>query len=99
MQQTRRLADYRGWKSGFERAGREMSERKPRRIRLITVCDKCLTACCWHGIFMCDNAYGAGTVEKTARELRKLNLEHPSYYSAKEVARVCGDNIYREANR
>lgn len=81
------------------RAGREMSERKPRRIRLITVCDKCLTACCWHGIFMCDNAYGAGTVEKTARELRKLNLEHPSYYSAKEVARVCGDNIYREANR
>lgn len=43
----------------------------------ITVCDKCLTASCWHYEFMCDDAINAGTTEKTIEELKELALEHP----------------------
>lgn len=64
------------------------------RERLITVCDACLCASCWHGIFRCDDSQTAGTTKKTARQLRALNLEHPSYYSRKEVERVCGSTEY-----
>ena len=46
----------------------------------ILVCDKCLRASCWQGIFMCDDAQKAGTVEKTVDELCKLKLEFPSYW-------------------
>lgn len=50
---------------------------------LVTVCDKCFCACCWQGIFMCDEAKWAGTVEKTAAELRALPpREHESYWFA-----------------
>src|SRR3990172_3555488 len=48
--------------------------------KLITVCDKCLTASCWNGIFMCEQAEDAGIVQKTYRELIILGLEHPSYF-------------------
>lgn len=48
--------------------------------RIVTVCDKCLTACCWRGELMCYEAKEAGTVEKTVKELKVMNLEHPSYY-------------------
>jgi hypothetical protein len=47
---------------------------------LITVCDKCLQASCWQGIFMCDEAQTAGIVQKTRKELRKLKREHPAYW-------------------
>lgn len=50
------------------------------RRPFITVCDKCLQASCWQGIFMCDEAQFAGTVEKTIDELKALNLEHPDYW-------------------
>lgn len=63
-----------------------------RRVRLITVCDKCLRACCWHGVMMCADARTAGTIQKTAAELRRLNREHPDYYSRKEVERHCGSS-------
>ncbi len=48
--------------------------------RKVTVCDKCLTASCWQGIFMCQENETAGTVQKTRTELRKLNLENPCYW-------------------
>jgi hypothetical protein len=48
--------------------------------KLITVCDKCLQASCWHGEFMCDDARSAGTVDMTVAELALLNREHPSYW-------------------
>lgn len=51
---------------------------------LVTVCDKCLQASCWQGVFMCDDSQNAGTVEKTKYELKKLNLEHPSYWGEGE---------------
>ena len=49
--------------------------------RLVTVCDACLRACCWRGIFMCDDSYGAGTTRKTVAELRALDEEHSDYYA------------------
>lgn len=53
----------------------------PRGIpRKITVCDACLRACCWQGIFLCDDSAGAGTTEKTIRELKALGLEHSDYW-------------------
>lgn len=48
--------------------------------RKITVCDHCLQASCWQGIFMCDEARGAGTVDKTVGELRKMGRENPEYW-------------------
>lgn len=51
------------------------------RIEYVTVCDNCLKACCWQGMFMCDDARTAGTTVKTKTELRKRNLEHESYWS------------------
>ena len=46
----------------------------------IIVCDKCLRSCCVQGIFMCDDAIKAGIIEKTVGELKKLGLEHASYW-------------------
>lgn len=51
--------------------------------KTITVCNKCLRACCWNGIFMCDDAQTAGTVEKTIAELKALDLEHPDYWDVR----------------
>ena len=48
--------------------------------RMVTVCDACLQASCWHGLFMCSEAQNAGTVDKPVSELRALNLEHSSYW-------------------
>ena len=50
--------------------------------RLVTVCDACLQASCWQGEFMCQEAQGAGTVQKSVAELRLLNREHPDYWRA-----------------
>jgi hypothetical protein len=55
--------------------------------RTITVCDKCLRACCWQGEFMCDAAQCAGTTERTQAQLRELNREHSDYWEGKR----CGD--------
>ena len=46
----------------------------------VTVCSNCLQASCWQGIFMCYESDKAGTVEKTREELKRLDLEHPSYW-------------------
>jgi hypothetical protein len=46
----------------------------------ITVCDACLQASCWQGIFMCNEARDAGVVVKTVAQLRKLHLENESYW-------------------
>ena len=48
--------------------------------RTVTVCSACLQASCWQGAFYCDEYKTAGTVEKTIAELKKLALEHPSYW-------------------
>jgi len=48
--------------------------------RLITVCSECLRACCWQGIFYCDEYKTAGTVERPVSELKEWALENPEYW-------------------
>ena len=50
----------------------------------ITVCDQCLMASCWQGIFMCDKARDAGIVKKSRAELIALNREHQCYMKSDE---------------
>ena len=59
--------------------------------KLVMVCDKCLTAACWYGEFMCDQSQHAGTIIKPVHELRKLNLEHESYWSDKKMLEIYGE--------
>ena len=55
--------------------------------RLVTVCDACLQASCWRGIFYCDEYKTAGTVDKTVKELTALGREHPSYWERQSCTR------------
>ncbi len=62
-----------------------LSESDRSRLRLregskITVCSECKRACCWCGIFMCEDARGASTVEITIAQARALGREHPDYW-------------------
>lgn len=57
---------------------------------LVTVCDACLRASCWHGEFYCDGSRGAGTKDIPASELVKMGSEHPSNFSREKLLRVCG---------
>lgn len=57
---------------------------------LVTVCDACLRASCWHLIFPCHKAATSGTKDVHASTLRKLAKEHPSYFSREALLRVCG---------
>lgn len=56
----------------------------------VTVCDKCFTASCWHGEFMCWDSKAAGTREMMASELDAIGYEHPSHYSREKLLEVCG---------
>lgn len=64
-----------------------MSESKQEKDYLVTVCDRCLRASCWHYTFPCDQARSAGTKRVRASELRVLDLEHPSNYSREQLVR------------
>jgi hypothetical protein len=48
----------------------------------ITVCDHCLQASCWQGIFYCDDYKTAGTTQKTRKELAKLFRESSDYWKS-----------------
>lgn len=52
---------------------------------MIYVCDKCLKASCWAGIFMCDEAREAGLYRATRAQLRPLHREHEDYMNLPEV--------------
>ena len=51
---------------------------------LITVCDKCLTAACWQGEYMCWESQNAGVVQKTREELIALGREHSCFWKTDE---------------
>jgi hypothetical protein len=57
----------------------------------VLVCNKCLTAACWYGEFMCQEAVTAGLKIMTVGELRKLDREHPEYWSDEKLVEVYGD--------
>jgi len=50
------------------------------RKERITVCNKCLRASCWQGVFMCDQARDAGVVAVSRDRLAQMALEHESYW-------------------
>jgi hypothetical protein len=56
----------------------------------VTVCAACLTATCWHGVFMCQKAKQASTMDVRASELRALGREHPDNFSRERILRVTG---------
>lgn len=51
----------------------------------VTVCSRCLRACCWQGEFMCDEAAAAGIVERRVssliRRLGEAEIEHPQWWN------------------
>ena len=53
---------------------------EPLPRKLITVCDRCLMASCWQGVFMCENAVQAGTVNLPIETLQGLRREHGSWW-------------------
>jgi len=56
----------------------------------VWVCDKCLTASCWHGEFMCQESQHAGITTRLASELDVLGLEHKTRYSREKLLQVSG---------
>jgi hypothetical protein len=48
--------------------------------REVTVCAACFRACCWQGVFYCDDYKSASTTTRTVRQLRELALEHSDYW-------------------
>ena len=51
---------------------------------LITVCDRCLAASCWQGIFMCQESQEAGTIQLRKSVLISMNREHTDYMKTDE---------------
>jgi hypothetical protein len=47
---------------------------------LVTVCDHCLKASCWHMEFPCENYQNAGTVDLPVLALKTLGREHSDYW-------------------
>ena len=58
---------------------------------MVTVCDVCHRASCWHGVDYCDDAQTAGTVEVAASLLDHWGYENPEHYSVERVREVTGD--------
>jgi hypothetical protein len=59
--------------------------------RIITVCDACLQASCWQGIFYCNDYKTAGIRKITVRELRQISKESPSYWKTDEELLLAAD--------
>src|ERR1700675_323703 len=57
---------------------------------MVTVCDACFKASCWQGIYPCDRAKTAGTVERKASELRELDRENLDFYTPAALAKHTG---------
>lgn len=57
---------------------------------LVTVCEHCRRASCWHGEFGCEQYGAAGIIDVPASQLRKERREHPHRYSRKKILEVCG---------
>ncbi len=49
--------------------------------RLVTVCDACLKASCWRGLFMCDDSRYAGTVDLPISVLMAIGREDSDYWT------------------
>lgn len=63
--------------------------------RIVTVCNECHCASCWHGIFYCQRARNAGTQDLPVSSLNALAMENPWYYSFEECMKTCGSVRFR----
>jgi hypothetical protein len=48
--------------------------------KMVTVCNKCLCASCWQGVFLCQDNKDAGIIELPVAALRAMNREHEEYW-------------------
>lgn len=64
----------------MDRLMKQMLAKKEYEGPMITVCDKCLQASCWQGIFMCWDSGNAGTVDLPMGLLEELKFENKSYW-------------------
>lgn len=48
--------------------------------RIVTVCDSCRCASCWHGKFYCDNARMSGTADVMLATLMHDRRENEEYW-------------------
>jgi hypothetical protein len=53
--------------------------------RTVTVCSMCLTAACWRGWFYCTDHQTAGTVDIPLKDLCRMDLENPCFWSIDTV--------------
>ena len=61
-----------------------------RSKKTIYVCKNCLTASCWYGEFMCDEAQISGIVRMEIAQLRRLKREHPDNWSVDKLVKIYG---------
>lgn len=61
---------------------------------IITVCDKCFRASCWHGEFMCDEARDAGTTTRTVGQLKKLQYESMYHWKKQLTTPELGGKLF-----
>jgi hypothetical protein len=52
---------------------------------MIYICDKCLRASCWAGIFMCWESQNAALYRVTKSQARRFKREHEDYLNLPEV--------------
>jgi len=56
------------------------------KAHLVTVCDRCSTASCWQGTFMCWDSRNAGTKTIQAGELMENDsADHPDYWGLPDL--------------
>lgn len=46
----------------------------------VTVCARCRRAACWQGVFMCDDAGSASTIDAPIEQLQAEAREDPSWW-------------------
>ena len=51
--------------------------------KLVTVCSKCFRSSCWQGKLYCEDYIYADTINLPISKLKKLCLEHKSYWEDK----------------
>lgn len=72
--------------------GKEVAP-KGNELKVMTVCVACLRVTCWWGLFYCVEYKSANIMEMPVKKLRKLGLEHPSYWTKDALMRYTGVDL------
>jgi hypothetical protein len=60
-------------------------------IKRVQVCEKCLTASCWYGESMCQEAKNEDVVMMEVKVLMGLGREHPENWGIKKITQIYGE--------